>query len=80
MSARDALRKYVNLLADWWTPPSVTEERVERLYGQVRAEVLRNTAREARRLAGHGYSVEEVARHLDLMATAAHPDTPGGAR
>lgn len=40
MSARDELRGYVRLLADMWTPPSTTDERVERLYQTVRAEVL----------------------------------------
>jgi hypothetical protein len=45
MSARDDLRKYVRLLADWWTPPSTTDERVERLYNAVRAEVLADAPR-----------------------------------
>jgi hypothetical protein len=40
MSARDELRKYVNLMGDMWTSPKVTDERVERLYAAVRAEVL----------------------------------------
>ena len=40
MSARDELRKYANLLADSWTPREKTDDRVEWLYNQVRAEVL----------------------------------------
>lgn len=40
MSARDELRKYVSLMGDIWTSPKVTDERVERLYAAVRAEVL----------------------------------------
>lgn len=40
MTARDELREYVNLLADPKTPRETTDGRVERLYGQVRAEVL----------------------------------------
>lgn len=40
MSARDALREYVHLLADMWTPASQTDKRVERLYTAVRTEVL----------------------------------------
>ncbi|MFD5386321.1 hypothetical protein ACFWMG_15495 [Streptomyces sp. NPDC127074] len=46
MSARDELRRYVRLLADWWTSPKTTDERVERLYASVRAEVLREAADE----------------------------------
>ncbi|MEV8124066.1 hypothetical protein AB0P07_08125 [Streptomyces sp. NPDC085944] len=40
MSAREALRKYVHLLSDAWTPRETTDARVEELYGLVRAEVL----------------------------------------
>ncbi|MGK3107900.1 MULTISPECIES: hypothetical protein [Streptomyces] len=59
MSARDELRKYVRLLADWWTSPKTTDERVERLYASVRTEVLSEvkTAIEdpgQRRAAGRG--------------------------
>jgi hypothetical protein len=44
MSARDDLRRYVRLLADAWTPPAKTEERVDRVYRAIRSEVLRETA------------------------------------
>lgn len=44
MSARNELRRYVNLLADSWTPRETTDERVEKLYAKVRAEVLREAA------------------------------------
>ena len=52
MSARDSIRKYVQLLADSWTPAHKTEQRVERLYGEVRAEVLREAADEISRAVG----------------------------
>lgn len=45
MNARDELRKYVHLLADSWTPRERTDERVEWLYGQVRAEGLTKSER-----------------------------------
>lgn len=44
MTARDELRKYANLLADSWTPRERTDERVEWLYQNVRAEVLAEAA------------------------------------
>jgi hypothetical protein len=44
LNARAELREYVHLLADSWTPRKVTDERVERLYAVVRAEVLREAA------------------------------------
>lgn len=40
MSARGELRRYVNLLADSWTPPATTEARIERLYTAVRDEAV----------------------------------------
>lgn len=50
MSARDELRKYANLLADAWTPRKKTDDRVEWLYGLVRAEVLRDWAAKIRQV------------------------------
>jgi hypothetical protein len=44
MTARDELRRYVSLLGDWRTPRSQTDDRVERLYQAVRAEVLAEQA------------------------------------
>ncbi|MFB7596915.1 hypothetical protein [Streptomyces sp. NPDC056160] len=48
MSARDELRKYVNLLADACTPRETTDNRVEWLYGLVNAETRRECAAKIR--------------------------------
>ncbi|MET9222423.1 hypothetical protein ABZX65_27165 [Streptomyces sp. NPDC003300] len=82
MSARDELRKYANLLADSWTPPQKTTDRVEWLYGQVRAEVLaeaadlaeefQNDADDAAAYHHGGLTDSETAAHIAVRRVAAH--------
>jgi hypothetical protein len=81
MSARDALRKYVHLLSDAWTPRETTDARVEELYGIVRAEVLTALAEEADRRLHVGTSrtvrKDAVLRFLRLEASVARAATTG---
>jgi hypothetical protein len=75
MSARDELRRYVRLLADWWTSPKTTDERVERLYSvvrdEVRAEVL-GTDLNPSRLVLDAQAYRRLAD--DVLATMPDPD------
>lgn len=78
MSARDELRRYVNLLADSWTPRETTDERVEKLHAKVRAEVLREAADaldESKTLRDltddHMHDVHAAANELRRMADTA---------
>lgn len=48
--ARDLIRRYVRLLADWWTPQSETDRRVEEVYMAVRTEALTEAAARVRAL------------------------------
>ncbi|MEV5770134.1 hypothetical protein AB0L49_02520 [Streptomyces antimycoticus] len=77
MSARDELRKYVRLLADWWTSPKTTDERVERLYASVRAEVLREAA-DALEASALGETLVYAAARLRRMADEAGKVTRKG--
>jgi hypothetical protein len=90
MSARDDLRKYASLLADWWTPPGTTDARVERLYAAVRTEVLREAAdiieaaqndADDAAAAHHGALTDtETAAHIAVRrATKLLRDAAGGA-
>jgi len=70
MTARDDLRKYVNLLADSWTPRETTEERVDWLYGTVRAEVLAEVETKAREVVARLWGSGLTQQHLDRAAGA----------
>lgn len=60
MTARDELWKYARLLADWWTPPTVTEDRVEKLYNAVRDEVLAEAEKEIRKRIAREIHAEKI--------------------
>lgn len=75
MSARDELRRYVHLLADWWTSPKTTDERVERLYNRVRDEVraeILGTDLNPSRLVLDAQAYRRLAD--DVLATMTDPD------
>ncbi|GGU62085.1 hypothetical protein [Streptomyces lavendofoliae] len=73
MNAREAIRRYVNLLADSWTPREKTDERVEQVYAAVRSEVLHDLAADADDHDGH-----ITAQELRRMADAASPNRKCG--